>query len=159
MCFLDPLDLNLKDYVFFPLNDNKSNQSAGGSHWSLLVADLKQSQFFHYDSISGSSTEHDARSFFQKYKEYFKINKFINAQDFPQQNNSSDCGVYVCGEFSFCSHFYNPIKSISNFQAATEIIANSLTNRSAIGYKSINSQYILDLRNRIKTIIINLSNQ
>ena len=98
MCFLDPLELDLKDYVFFPLNDNKNNLSAGGSHWSLLCVDKKNSQFIHYDSITNSSNENDARKFFQKYKSYFKVNKFINAKDFPQQNNSSDCGVYVCGK-------------------------------------------------------------
>lgn len=104
MCILDPLELNKKDFVFFPLNDSKSIDSAGGSHWSLLVANIKDFTFVHYDSISGGSNENVAKCFFQKYKSYFKVSQLIAAKDFPQQNNSSDCGVYVCCLFLFFNY-------------------------------------------------------
>lgn len=53
--FLEPLDINRKSFVFFALNDNDSPDTAGGSHWSLLVYSKPETCFYHLDSSSGSN--------------------------------------------------------------------------------------------------------
>lgn len=53
--FLEPLDVKNKNFIFFALNDNDSPDSAGGTHWSLLVYSKPESCFFHIDSSSGSN--------------------------------------------------------------------------------------------------------
>ena len=98
ICFIDPLGLDSKKFVFFPLNSSKEMEKAGGYHWSLLVLNAQESNIVHYDSIAGGSNESEANFFFQKYKSVFKSTKLVNAIDFPQQSNSSDCGVFVCGK-------------------------------------------------------------
>lgn len=94
--FLDPLDLDDKDFIFFPLNDNNEVNSEGGSHWSLLLVDKVNSTFYHIDSMNGANNS-EAKRFYEKYKKYFKANKLEMVKEFPRQQNSSDCGVYVLG--------------------------------------------------------------
>lgn len=53
--FLDPLGVESKKFVFFALNDNDSPDTAGGSHWSLLVYSRPEGCFYHMDSSSGSN--------------------------------------------------------------------------------------------------------
>ncbi len=96
MCFFEPLELDKRNKIVFPLNNNKSN-SCGGSHWSLLVLNRCTSTFTHYDSFMGSNAA-EAEEFFNKFKFYFKADKLINDEQFPQQQNTSDCGVYVLGK-------------------------------------------------------------
>jgi sentrin-specific protease 8 len=95
-CFLEPLELNKKDLVLIPLNNNPTSESAGGSHWSLLVFYTRCQTAVHYDSTGSNLNE--AMEFFKKYQNFFKIDKFIHEKKFPQQTNSSDCGVYLIGE-------------------------------------------------------------
>lgn len=107
MCFLDPLEMDQKDAVFFPLNNNQSI-SAGGSHWSLLVMLRSNRSMVHFDSTG--SNENEARMFFNKYKAYFQANKFTSDVKFPKQTNSSDCGVYLLGWFGF---YFDPFDNFS----------------------------------------------
>ena len=110
-CFLEPLDLLNKSYIFMPLNNNKiieKTLSDQGSHWSLLIINLEDTTLTHYDSLLGGANLIEAKLFFQKYKSYFKLTRFIEAENYPQQNNSSDCGIFVCGKIH--SFFLNIIK-------------------------------------------------
>jgi len=160
MCFLDPLELNKKDYVFFPLNNNKEMDKAGGCHWSLLVANNKDFSLIHYDSIAGGSNESEAKLFYEKYKSVFKWTKLSNCNDFPQQGNSYDCGVFLCGLYTYIYNKQTASKYLKYYiflSAATEIIANMVTNKSSVNYKSITPENVLQLRNRIKMIIHDLA--
>ncbi|KAI3376918.1 hypothetical protein L3Q82_000167 [Scortum barcoo] len=96
--FLEPLDLASRHWVFLAVNDN-SNQTAGGSHWSLLVYHHTSNHFAHYDSQNGSNSLH-ART----WRIASKLEPFLGAgrkalfveEPCPsQQNNSYDCGMYV----------------------------------------------------------------
>jgi sentrin-specific protease 8 len=48
---LDGLDIARHALVFLPINDNANvERGGGGSHWSLLVLDVRALAFAHYDS-------------------------------------------------------------------------------------------------------------
>lgn len=93
--FLEPLGLSSRQWVFLPVNDN-SNQTAGGSHWSLLVYHHHSNRFSHYDSQNGSNSLHACRI-------ASKLEPFLGAgrkaafveEPCPSQQNSYDCGMYV----------------------------------------------------------------
>ncbi|XP_077450503.1 sentrin-specific protease 8 [Stigmatopora argus] len=93
--FLDPLDLPSRCWIFLAVNDN-SEQSAGGSHWSLLVYHHKSNHFSHYDSQNGSNSPH-ARRIASKLEPVLGAGKkatFVDEPS-PEQQNSYDCGMYV----------------------------------------------------------------
>jgi sentrin-specific protease 8 len=94
VCILEPLELNNKELLFFPLSDSNNRDTIGGCHWSLLVIDKKASQMLHYDSFNGSN-DNQAKYFFEKYKSYFQIKELLFVNNNPQQKNGYDCGVYV----------------------------------------------------------------
>uniref|UniRef100_A0AAV2LR03 Ubiquitin-like protease family profile domain-containing protein n=1 Tax=Knipowitschia caucasica TaxID=637954 RepID=A0AAV2LR03_KNICA len=93
--FLEPLDLPSRTWLFLPVNDN-SNQTAGGTHWSLLVYHRASNLFSHYDSQRGSNSPHARRIAHQ-------LEAFVGCggesvfaeEQCPSQQNSYDCGMYV----------------------------------------------------------------
>lgn len=100
----DPLSLksalpDFKDttHIFLPVNDCRDvGVAEGGSHWSLLLVSVLDGVAFHYDSLSPSNQQ-DARLASYKISSLLgKPLRFINLEDTPQQENSMDCGVYVC---------------------------------------------------------------
>ncbi|KAL3417933.1 Ulp1 protease family protein [Phlyctema vagabunda] len=106
MLMQTPDPLTLKDalpnfsrttHIFLPINDARSVTVAeGGSHWSLLLVSVIDGVAFHYDSMSPSNY-HEARLATSKLGALLgRQLRFLNLEDSPQQENSSDCGVYVC---------------------------------------------------------------
>lgn len=100
----DPLSLKeaLPDFtktthIFLPINDARNVSVAeGGSHWSLLLVSVIDGVAFHYDSLAASNY-HEARLATDKLSRLLGRHlRFMNLDDSPQQENSSDCGVYVC---------------------------------------------------------------
>lgn len=94
--FLDPLDASEKKFIFFPLNNCENRDSAGGSHWSLLIFSKVENTFFHFDSF-GSSNESIARYFARNLDRYLlrkEVGKFVEISC-PQQENCVDCGLFV----------------------------------------------------------------
>ncbi|XP_036443172.1 sentrin-specific protease 8 [Colossoma macropomum] len=101
--FLEPLRLSSRRWVFLAVNDN-SNQTAGGSHWSLLLYQRDTGHFSHYDSQSGGNSLHARRI-------AAKLETFLGAraqvpfveEPCPSQQNSYDCGMYViCNAEALC---------------------------------------------------------
>ncbi|RFU26168.1 hypothetical protein B7463_g10168, partial [Scytalidium lignicola] len=84
-------------HIFLPINDNRNVSVAeGGSHWSLLLVSVIDGVAFHYDSLTPSNY-HEARLATAKISQLLgRPLRFMNLEDSPQQENSSDCGVYVC---------------------------------------------------------------
>ncbi|KAI0239427.1 Sentrin-specific protease 8 [Lamellibrachia satsuma] len=95
--FLEPLELHSKQRIFLAVNDNTELDSAGGSHWSLLMFDRKDNTFHSYDSFHSSNVT-AARTVANKTAPYLKASAhnvgFVEEKS-AQQTNGCDCGVYV----------------------------------------------------------------
>ncbi|OIW34746.1 nedd8-specific protease-like protein [Coniochaeta ligniaria NRRL 30616] len=109
MTFLLMKDPNLKDvkealphlekvtHIFLPINDNRDVQKAeGGSHWSLLLVSTIDGVAFHYDSLGGANNYEASHCTKQLSRVLGKQLRFQALDDCPQQENGSDCGVFVC---------------------------------------------------------------
>lgn len=84
-------------HIFLPINDARNVSVAeGGSHWSLLLVSVIDGVAFHYDSMTPSNFN-EANLATRKIGQLLgRQLRFLNLEDSPQQENSSDCGVYVC---------------------------------------------------------------
>ncbi|OCK80429.1 cysteine proteinase [Lepidopterella palustris CBS 459.81] len=106
MLMSTPNPLTLKDvlpnfsattHIFLPINDCQNvEQVEGGSHWSLLLVSILDGVAFHYDSMSPSNDTHARKVAKNMGQLLGKPLQFINMDDAPQQENGSDCGVFVC---------------------------------------------------------------
>ncbi|TQV90396.1 cmp-sialic acid transporter [Cordyceps javanica] len=90
-------DLTKVTHIFLPINDNRNVADAeGGSHWSLLLVSVHDGLAFHYDSL-GSANFDEGKLATRKLSQLLRRElRFINLDDSPQQENGSDCGVFVC---------------------------------------------------------------
>ncbi|KAK0624783.1 hypothetical protein B0T17DRAFT_638660 [Bombardia bombarda] len=84
-------------HIFLPVNDSRDRERAdGGSHWSLLLVSVIDRVAFHYDSLGGANF-YEAQKCADRLSKVLGIPlRFHQMDDCPQQENSSDCGVYVC---------------------------------------------------------------
>lgn len=101
-----PDPLTLKDvlphftgttHIFLPINDCHNVEVAeGGSHWSLLLVSVTDSVSFHYDSLNPANYNEAQLASYKLGLLLDKKLQFVDLTDSPQQENSSDCGVFVC---------------------------------------------------------------
>jgi sentrin-specific protease 8 len=90
-------DFSKTTHIFLPINDARNVSVAeGGSHWSLLLVSVIDRIAFHYDSLSPSNYHEAEKATYQLSRLLGKPLRFRNLDDSPQQENGSDCGVYVC---------------------------------------------------------------
>lgn len=94
--FLDPLNATEKSFVFFPLNDHQFD-SAGGTHWSLVVYSRPDQKFLYIDSAKGSNWSTSKRFASNVYKALGCALEGVTLDAVPcfQQENSYDCGIHV----------------------------------------------------------------
>lgn len=84
-------------HIFLPINDNHNPAVAeGGSHWSLLLISIVDNMAFHYDSLNSANRNDAAFATRQMEKLLGTGLQFLDLGDSPQQENGSDCGVFVC---------------------------------------------------------------
>ncbi|KAI0141279.1 hypothetical protein BJ166DRAFT_96591 [Pestalotiopsis sp. NC0098] len=84
-------------HIFLPINDNRNVAMAeGGSHWSLLLVSVIDGVAFHYDSLEGSNNEEALICLRRLEHVLHKKLRFHHLSECPQQDNGSDCGVFVC---------------------------------------------------------------
>lgn len=100
----DPLTLkdalpsfNRTTHIFLPINDCRNVEiPEGGSHWSLLLVSVKDGVAFHYDSMYPSNQDEAGLATQKLCQLLGKPLKLVDLDDSPQQENGSDCGVFVC---------------------------------------------------------------
>lgn len=68
----------------------------GGSHWSLLLVSIVDGVAFHYDSLPPGNQNEAGLITRNLSRIITRPIRFIQLHDSPQQENSSDCGVFVC---------------------------------------------------------------
>ncbi|KAI0508413.1 cysteine proteinase [Xylaria bambusicola] len=84
-------------HIFLPINDNRNvNQAEGGTHWSLLLVSIIDGVAFHYDSCDGSNNNEAWEATCRLSRVLGRPIRFHRLLECPQQENGSDCGVYVC---------------------------------------------------------------
>ncbi|KAK0751762.1 hypothetical protein B0T18DRAFT_436030 [Schizothecium vesticola] len=90
-------DFRKVTHIFLPVNDaQKAQQADSGSHWSLLLVSVIDRVAFHYDSMGGHNFT-EARHCADRLGLVLGVPLlFHQMEDCPQQENNSDCGVYVC---------------------------------------------------------------
>ncbi|KAL7275308.1 hypothetical protein RUND412_001751 [Rhizina undulata] len=91
------LELLKLDHLFIPVH-------VGENHWCMAVINFKQKRFEYYDSLGGSINPKDRPQPYKVMRDYVKCetggkHDFSEWVDYamkgaPQQNNSSDCGVF-----------------------------------------------------------------
>ena len=90
------LQINEKDWVFYPVsNNNQVDRPGGGTHWSLLVYCKAKDVYYHHDPINPTNEMHAVEL----------IHKISSADSGfsisqtkvkpPQQKNGYDCGPYI----------------------------------------------------------------
>ena len=90
-------DFTRTTHIFLPINDCRNPSVAeGGSHWSLLLVSVVDGVAFHYDSLQPSNRQEANHAAHQLSQLLGRRLQFIDLLDAPQQQNSSDCGVFVC---------------------------------------------------------------
>jgi len=90
-------DFTRTSHIFLPINNATSvTLPESGSHWSLLLVSAIDGVAFHYDSLGDDNYE-PAFNVSQKMQALLgKHLRFVHMNDSPQQDNGSDCGVFVC---------------------------------------------------------------
>lgn len=127
--FLEPLLLKEKKVIFFAVNDNQSQHTAGGSHWSLLVFDNINSIFHHFDSLYPSN-EYAAKSLASKVFKHIsgssvETYRFDAQRDCSQQQNFYDCGIYLICHAELISEHYQTTNQIIGFSHVTTEMTNA----------------------------------
>ncbi|KAI8352136.1 hypothetical protein EDC96DRAFT_610143 [Choanephora cucurbitarum] len=91
-----PANLDSYEAIFIPVNDGKPHEAYSGTHWALLVYLKSIHSFFYYDTLKYNNLR-DAELTSKRLRPLLKTDKkfsFIPSST-PQQDNGSDCGVYV----------------------------------------------------------------
>ena len=90
-------DLRNVSHIFLPITDCRNPSiPEGGSHWSLLLVSIVDGVAFHYDSLPPGNNQ-EAKLCATKLSALIgRPLRFVDLEDSPQQENSSDCGVFVC---------------------------------------------------------------
>ncbi|XP_046688634.1 uncharacterized protein LOC124374474 [Homalodisca vitripennis] len=105
---LEPLELQNKSLVFFPIHDLEhkiNDEDTGdtqnlykteGSHWSLMVFVRSLNKFLYFDS-SGIYNKSHAQMIANKTHKFLGVETEVTFQSVavPQQPNPVDCGVYT----------------------------------------------------------------
>lgn len=108
---MEPLQLAEKELILLAVNDCLFEESAGGSHWSLLVYN-RGSGFEHFDSFNGSGNPAHAKKVAEIVYELVigkaekKKTLSVAEKKCLQQRNGYDCGIHVmCNVDRICQNF------------------------------------------------------
>ncbi|KAG8294610.1 SUMO1 sentrin specific peptidase 8 [Homalodisca vitripennis] len=93
---VEPLQIQNKSFIFFPISDSPAIGQVGGSHWSLLLYVKGHDEFLYFDSIGDYNLLH-AKQVVKKISKHLGLGELtpINKVAVPQQSNGVDCGIYA----------------------------------------------------------------
>ncbi|VDN22562.1 unnamed protein product [Gongylonema pulchrum] len=93
--FLDELSLGEKNHAIFVINDHSDPNTAGGSHWSLLIFRRKNKpHFLAIDSLSGRN-DAPTKKLARILAAYLSVPVNMRFEEATKQTNSNDCGIFV----------------------------------------------------------------
>ena len=95
-------DFSKTTHIFLPINDARDVTIAeGGSHWTLLLVSVLDGAAFHYDSLRPTNRQ-EAQISAEKLGVLLGARlEFLDLTESPQQENGSDCGVFVCLQMQY----------------------------------------------------------
>ena len=133
---LKPL-LSGKKYILMAVNDNKL-EKVGGQHWTLLVHNISENLWYHYDSLKNHNLK-EAQTLAGRLQEYLQpgTTPSLIAADCAQQENNIDCGAYT----------------MINADIIAWILAGEVYSIKSISKFSVVKQDIRNIRNKIRKII------
>lgn len=139
-------DLLNKQLIVAVINDSMKievtcdDKQASGSHWSLLVFDRRQSQFFHLDSLPSALNARVCDKVVSRLKTLLSLrNACLVTLEVPLQRNLFDCGKFLRLKFL-------RLKFLC-FKSIFVKITNITTNTPHITYNSFFSFHFSSLKN------------
>lgn len=103
--FLEPLRVDNKELIFFPVNNNET-VDAGGTHWSLLVFVRVEDMFYIFDSIRNQNKT-ATKKIYQVLKHGLNCHSAgYHEHASTQQINLYDCGIHLLANIdNICAHY------------------------------------------------------
>jgi sentrin-specific protease 8 len=103
-----PLNMENKEYIFLPVNDNTNKFNyGGGSHWALIVYQKSDNCFYYIDSmlsyINNTNILCDKISKIMDRVE----GEIVKADIIKYQENTYDCGMFVLAFTQFLLNYIN----------------------------------------------------
>lgn len=104
---INSLQIDSGYYIFLPINNNQMLDDVGGTHWSLLVFNIRSKVFEYHDSMSTSQTQIEAiQNLILKFMSVLTPNvspldskcllmSELIVVDCLRQADSSSCGVHL----------------------------------------------------------------
>lgn len=121
---LASLELEDKDLVLIPINNHSVTESAGGSHWSLLVLYVRDRKFEHYDSLMHSDNVCHAKQIAGKLNRLLRGNTLdLVIMTCNQQIDGYNCGIHViCNARAVCKkHFLHDTRHVRDIATQTVV--------------------------------------
>ncbi|KAI8992340.1 hypothetical protein BDB01DRAFT_778072 [Pilobolus umbonatus] len=93
------------DVIFIPVNDGRPDIAYSGSHWSLMVYVRAINAFYYYDTLRYNNLR-NAELTRNRIYPLLKVSRApqVIPSTSPQQDNTSDCGVYVISMMDYILH-------------------------------------------------------
>jgi len=147
---LQSIDFCKKEFLILPINNNKQVTIFGGTHWSLLILSIQEKILYHFDS-SLLANDRTAKEIQKKFEIFFHENIQLINSHCPQQQNGSDCGLYVIVIVEeFCRFVYEYLLEKSNNKELFEKFMNEIQ-------RCVTSDYIKQRRKQLKILLESMS--
>ncbi|KAK9883795.1 hypothetical protein WA026_001990 [Henosepilachna vigintioctopunctata] len=122
--FLEPLEIQQKDLIIFPILDN--SESEDRAHWSLLVFSKWDNAIFHFDSQAGHNAN-QASLMAEKLRAYFNTPSSVTVQevDCIQQKRLQDSGPHMLANAEQVISYAVKARTVNNCPKITEKLVQS----------------------------------